>query len=612
VKRLIIRHGARVTQHELVEPVVIGRDKSCDLFFAAEGLSRHHCRVEPTPEGIRLEDLGSSNGCYIGKQRVNVVDLKHDQTVRLGNVTMTVEIRSPEDATTSIPPTTPPRDDGTVMFEKAAPSRPPVETPVPSPPKAPMPVAGPESSPKPPLDKTWIAPKPSKAPAPREKTKLLDVKAMRPPGASAVPDTMMLERDPRPAPSPPAARRPPAAKQTPKRLPPPPSPDDVPVSSVGWLQTLSWSAKFLFIVSTVGIVVYLLLALPLLRSLGGELREESLRRGRALLSVATAGNGRALGEGSIRLVSVDEILREERVKEALILDLEGNVVAPSSRASEVLTSIEGIDAVMADIRTFYLGRRGRDYVMVQPLLHESRRVGLAVLVYEPATAAGGVSMAVLFLAFLVLTLSTIIALLSARKMTLVPVADLRDDVEAVVKGDADYVLPRQGFAELTELATSINRMIARSHRMQAAARSPATAGSRPQPPKAAPASPAPVSPAPEAPPSRSSSRHRPVTRVLDQRTDASTPRFWVDDQFIVVRADAAAATIAGASAAGMEGKHLIEAVADQELLAAVLDAVNALDTMPDAEAVLERSTGPSLRVSATRSEGETVVGLHEL
>ena len=64
--RLIIRHGKRVTRHEITDrAIVIGRDPSCDLFFADQKLSRRHARIEQTAEGVKLKDLGSRNGCWV-------------------------------------------------------------------------------------------------------------------------------------------------------------------------------------------------------------------------------------------------------------------------------------------------------------------------------------------------------------------------------------------------------------------------------------------------------------------------------------------------------------------------------------------------------------------
>ncbi len=43
MEKLIIRHGDRVTEHEIGEhPLIIGRDPQCDLFFADKKLSRRH------------------------------------------------------------------------------------------------------------------------------------------------------------------------------------------------------------------------------------------------------------------------------------------------------------------------------------------------------------------------------------------------------------------------------------------------------------------------------------------------------------------------------------------------------------------------------------------
>ena len=384
---------------------------------------------------------------------------------------------------------------------------------------------------------------------------------------------------------------------------------------LGWLASWSWSAKLLFLVSSVALLVYFILAYPLVRTLGSALREESLRRGRTLLSLAAAANGDAVGEGRIRDASVDSILREERVKEALLLDLEGNVLAPASRADEVLTTIDGIDAELGDIRTFYLGRRGSDYVMVQPLLHRSRRVGFAVLVYEAATASASWATAVLFLAFLVLLLGVVLALVFGKRMTLEPLSNFRDDVEAVVKGDADYVPPQQGFAELSELARSVNRLIARAFTIGTAPPAPPVQPLQPvQPVQPVPAPAA--SPEPSARPAKAATSRtslaRPVTAAVNTSPDPDAVRFWVDENFIVVRADDEAAALVGATATGMEGKHLIEAVADQKLLEVILDAVNALEELPTAEMTAELPGGSTLQVSASRDQGSTVVGLRRL
>ena len=51
-------------------PVVIGRAAECDISVPADEMSRRHALVKPTPEGLSVEDLGSSNGTFINNKRV--------------------------------------------------------------------------------------------------------------------------------------------------------------------------------------------------------------------------------------------------------------------------------------------------------------------------------------------------------------------------------------------------------------------------------------------------------------------------------------------------------------------------------------------------------------
>ena len=54
----------------LLGPVSVGRASECELLLRDDGLSRRHARLIPTAEGVQLEDLGSTNGCFINGARV--------------------------------------------------------------------------------------------------------------------------------------------------------------------------------------------------------------------------------------------------------------------------------------------------------------------------------------------------------------------------------------------------------------------------------------------------------------------------------------------------------------------------------------------------------------
>jgi DNA-binding NtrC family response regulator len=52
------------------EPVVIGRDPACALVIGETGISSMHAELVATPRGVRLRDLGSKNGTWVGDLRV--------------------------------------------------------------------------------------------------------------------------------------------------------------------------------------------------------------------------------------------------------------------------------------------------------------------------------------------------------------------------------------------------------------------------------------------------------------------------------------------------------------------------------------------------------------
>ena len=65
---------------------VIGRSSECDISIASEEISRRHAQVKPSPEGLMVEDLGSSNGTYINGKRVQNGLLKPGEELRLDNI----------------------------------------------------------------------------------------------------------------------------------------------------------------------------------------------------------------------------------------------------------------------------------------------------------------------------------------------------------------------------------------------------------------------------------------------------------------------------------------------------------------------------------------------
>ncbi|HEX9288893.1 MAG TPA: GGDEF domain-containing protein [Anaeromyxobacteraceae bacterium] len=68
--------------------VVLGRDTGCDLVLDAEDVSRRHARVRGDGAGHLVEDLGSTNGTFVGDDRVVERALAPGDLVRVGSVVL--------------------------------------------------------------------------------------------------------------------------------------------------------------------------------------------------------------------------------------------------------------------------------------------------------------------------------------------------------------------------------------------------------------------------------------------------------------------------------------------------------------------------------------------
>ena len=66
---LIIQSGKHQGKRLTVpaSTIVIGRDETCRIRLASSDVSRQHCALRSTPEGILVRDLGSRNGTLINE-----------------------------------------------------------------------------------------------------------------------------------------------------------------------------------------------------------------------------------------------------------------------------------------------------------------------------------------------------------------------------------------------------------------------------------------------------------------------------------------------------------------------------------------------------------------
>lgn len=96
-KVIVERNGKKERELTLAnEPLAVGRESENDLVLLDPSVSRRHARIEPTPQGYRIVDLGSGNGIVKDGERVPRLDVAHGTVVTLGEYALRFELDAPE------------------------------------------------------------------------------------------------------------------------------------------------------------------------------------------------------------------------------------------------------------------------------------------------------------------------------------------------------------------------------------------------------------------------------------------------------------------------------------------------------------------------------------
>jgi Inner membrane component of T3SS, cytoplasmic domain/zinc-ribbon domain len=76
--------GARYNLAPSSEPVVVGRSPECELFLDDVTVSRRHAELRSVGGGWELHDLGSLNGSYVNRRRIDQQTLAGGDEVQIG------------------------------------------------------------------------------------------------------------------------------------------------------------------------------------------------------------------------------------------------------------------------------------------------------------------------------------------------------------------------------------------------------------------------------------------------------------------------------------------------------------------------------------------------
>jgi pSer/pThr/pTyr-binding forkhead associated (FHA) protein len=66
------------------EVVTVGRSPESNIFLDDVTVSRKHAEIERAERGYRIRDVGSLNGTYVNRVRVDAVDLRNGDEIQVG------------------------------------------------------------------------------------------------------------------------------------------------------------------------------------------------------------------------------------------------------------------------------------------------------------------------------------------------------------------------------------------------------------------------------------------------------------------------------------------------------------------------------------------------
>ena len=92
ISLILVRADGRQSEIPLKTRAIIGRQTDCQIRIPSAGISRHHCELTPTDGKILLRDMGSSNGTYVNRQKIQQTQLGAGDLIGVGDMVFVVRI----------------------------------------------------------------------------------------------------------------------------------------------------------------------------------------------------------------------------------------------------------------------------------------------------------------------------------------------------------------------------------------------------------------------------------------------------------------------------------------------------------------------------------------
>ena len=89
---LVVRAGGGIAGETFMlgdARTLVGRSPDCDIFLDDVTVSRRHAELLHEGESFTIRDLGSLNGTFVNRQRVESAQLQDDDEVQIGKYRLT-------------------------------------------------------------------------------------------------------------------------------------------------------------------------------------------------------------------------------------------------------------------------------------------------------------------------------------------------------------------------------------------------------------------------------------------------------------------------------------------------------------------------------------------
>jgi pSer/pThr/pTyr-binding forkhead associated (FHA) protein len=89
---LVVRTGGGMAGQMFQPPegrTLIGRSPECEIFLDDVTVSRRHAELERVGDSFTIRDLGSLNGTYVNRRRIESTVLADDDEVQIGKYRLT-------------------------------------------------------------------------------------------------------------------------------------------------------------------------------------------------------------------------------------------------------------------------------------------------------------------------------------------------------------------------------------------------------------------------------------------------------------------------------------------------------------------------------------------